>query len=54
MESQIHDSAPPAALLKALERKNANLRYTDAMSGLFGKTASSKPLTALTVRLRWR
>lgn len=35
MESQIHDSAPPAALLNALERKNANLRYTDAKAVYF-------------------
>jgi hypothetical protein len=35
VESQIHDSAPPAALLNALERKNANLRYTDAKAVYF-------------------
>jgi hypothetical protein len=35
MESQIHDSAPPAALLNALERRNANLRYTDAKAVYF-------------------
>ena len=30
MEIRIHNSAPPAALLNALERRNAGLHYTDA------------------------